>query len=125
MLMRGYFNFRPKSKTTFSFANSTSCHMMPRAILQILRSFSYFANLSYVVAHKCLVKSLLLKISQNSVLASAFNFIKKEALALVFSCKFCEIFKKTFFTEHRWLLLLITEKYEKRVKYLSILHEAN
>ena len=30
----------------------------------------------------------------------ACNFIKKEALAQVFSCEFCEIFKNTFFTEH-------------------------
>ena len=27
----------------------------------------------------------------------ASNFIKKEALAQVFSCEFCEIFKNTFF----------------------------
>ena len=32
--------------------------------------------------------------------ASAFNFIKKETLAQVFSCGFCEICKNTFFTEH-------------------------
>ena len=30
----------------------------------------------------------------------ACNFIKKETLAQVFSCKFCEISKNTFFTEH-------------------------
>ena len=30
----------------------------------------------------------------------ACNFIKKESLAQVFSCEFCEIFKNTFFTEH-------------------------
>ena len=30
----------------------------------------------------------------------ACNFIKKEALAQVFYCKFCDIFKSTFFTEH-------------------------
>ena len=37
----------------------------------------------------------------------ACNFIKKEALAQVFSCEFCEISKNTFFfIEHlRWLLL--------------------
>ena len=29
-----------------------------------------------------------------------FSFIKKETLAQVFSCEFCEISKKTFFTEH-------------------------
>ena len=30
------------------------------------------------------------------------NFIKKETLALVFSCKFCEISKNTFFKERLW-----------------------
>ena len=29
-----------------------------------------------------------------------FNFIKKETLAQLFSCEFCQIFKNTFFTEH-------------------------
>ena len=29
-------------------------------------------------------------------------FFNKETLALVFSCKFCEISKNTFFTEHLW-----------------------
>ena len=28
------------------------------------------------------------------------NFIKKDTLAWVFSCEFCEISKKTFLTEH-------------------------
>ena len=30
------------------------------------------------------------------------NFIKKEALAQVFSCEFCESSKDNFFTEHLW-----------------------
>ena len=30
------------------------------------------------------------------------RFIKKETLAQVFSCEFCEISKNTFFTEHLW-----------------------
>ena len=30
------------------------------------------------------------------------NFIKKETLAQMFSCEFCEISKNTFFTEHLW-----------------------
>ena len=34
------------------------------------------------------------------------QLIKKETLAQVFSCNFCEIFKNTFFTEHLWWLLL-------------------
>ena len=33
-------------------------------------------------------------------LAEACNFIKKESLARVFSCEFCEISKNTFFAEH-------------------------
>ena len=36
----------------------------------------------------------------------ACNFIKKEALAQVFSCEFCEISKNTFIIEHLWWLLL-------------------
>ena len=32
----------------------------------------------------------------------ACNFIKKETLAQVFSCEFCEISKNTFFVEHLW-----------------------
>ena len=30
------------------------------------------------------------------------NFIKKETLAQVFSCEYCEISKNKFFTEHVW-----------------------
>ena len=40
----------------------------------------------------------------------AWNFIKKETIAQVFSCEFCEIFKKIFFIEHLWWLLLSTSK---------------
>ena len=40
---------------------------------------------------------------QTCLQASAF--VKKETLAKVFSCEFCEILKKLFFAEHlRWLL---------------------
>ena len=36
----------------------------------------------------------------------ACNFIKKETLAQLLSCEFCEISKYTFFTDHfQWLLL--------------------
>ena len=35
------------------------------------------------------------------------TLLRKETLAQVFSCKFSEISKKTFFTEHfQWLLLI-------------------
>ena len=38
-------------------------------------------------------------------------FFKKETLAQVFSCEFCEISKNTFFTKHLWWLLLKTVQY--------------
>ena len=60
-------------------------------------------------------KGVLIEISQNSpentcarasflikLQTKAYNFIKKETLAQVFSCKFCEISKNTFFKEHFW-----------------------
>ena len=33
---------------------------------------------------------------------STYNFIKKETLAQVFPCEFCEIFKNILFTEYLW-----------------------
>ena len=35
--------------------------------------------------------------------AETYKFIKKETLAQVFSSKFCEISKNTFFTEDLWV----------------------
>ena len=61
------------------------------------------------VTRRCSVKKVFLEISQNSeentsvrasflikLLAEACNFIKKETVAHVFSCEFCEIPKNTF-----------------------------
>ena len=46
----------------------------------------------------------------------ACNFIKKETLAQVFSCEFCEIFKNIYFIEHlRWLLLTVN-RFHARVQ---------
>ena len=49
---------------------------------------------------------LFLEISQNSREYTVCIFIKKETLAQVFSCEFCEISKNNFFIEHSWWLLL-------------------
>ena len=70
----------------------------------------------------CSVKKVFLEISQNSqeitcarvsflIKPEGCNFIKKETLAQVFSSKFSEISKNTFFTEHlsRRLLLKTIE----------------
>ena len=66
----------------------------------------------YKSSHRrCSIKKVFLKISQNSqentcsrvfflIKLRASNFIKKETLAQVLSCEFCEIFKNIFFREH-------------------------
>ena len=53
-------------------------------------------------------KKVLLEISQNSQKKTcarvsepeAWKFIKKETLAQLFSCEFCEISRNTFFAKH-------------------------
>ena len=57
----------------------------------VLRNFTKFTG-----KHPC--QSLFF----NKVAGQACNFIKKETLAQVFSCKFCEISKNNFFVEHVW-----------------------
>ena len=49
----------------------------------------------------------------------ACNFIKKEALAQVFSCEYCEIFRNTFFIEHLWVTAC---KLNQRT---SLIHQIN
>ena len=58
----------------------------------VLRNFAKFTG-------KHLCKSLFF----NKVAGPACSFIKKETLAQVFSCEFCEISKNTFSTEHLWV----------------------
>ena len=61
---------------------------------------------------RCFVKKMFFEISQNSQENTCVRvsikkvFIKKETLAQVFSCEFCEISKNTFVIEHFWWLLL-------------------
>ena len=49
----------------------------------------------------------------------ACNFIKKETLALVFSCEFCQISRKKFFTEHLWATASILRE-GRRLKHIEI-----
>ena len=58
---------------------------------------------------RCFIKKVFLKISRNSqvntcarvsFLIKFWGLQKKEALAKMFSCEFCEVFKNTFFSEH-------------------------
>ena len=61
-----------------------------------------FWKILETVVRRCSVKKVLLEISQNSqentcARVSFLNFIKKETLAQVFSCKFFQNFKNNFF----------------------------
>ena len=70
------------------------------------------------VVQRYSVKKVFLEISQNSQentcarvsfsikLQAVFNFIKKETLAQVFSCEFCEISKNIFLQKTSGRLLL-------------------
>ena len=82
-------------------------------VIPVFHIFLYLFSMSKrteAVARRCSVKKVFLEISQNSkentcarvsflikLRTSACNFIKKETLAKVFSCEFCEISKSTFF----------------------------
>ena len=65
----------------------------------VLRNFAKLTG-------KHLCQSLFL----NKVTGAACNFIKKDTLAQVFSCEFCEIAKNTFFTEHVWATASFTHE---------------
>ena len=72
-----------------------------------------------------LCRKVFLKISQNSqekpvpeslfneATSKACNFIKKETMTQVFSCKYCETYKNSFFyrTPRRWMLLNVASYY--------------
>ena len=67
-------------------------------------------------------------VSKNSFLCSLnefhtdINFIKKESLAHVFSCEFCEISKNNFFTEHLRTTASVTDLYVKPTDRHQYLH---
>ena len=69
---------------------------LSRSVLKEKVSFEVSQNSQ---ENTCARVSILLKLE-----ASACNFIKKDSLAQVFSCEFCEIFLDTFFTEHLWAI---------------------
>ena len=62
------------------------------SILKLPFSRTIFFEFNLTVDWRCSINKVFLEIS----LASACNFIKKEALAQVFSCEFCKISRNTF-----------------------------
>ena len=90
--------FAQVSYTRDSRRNRSS-HQMCSMKKGVLKNFAKFIG-------KHLCQSLFF----NKVAGGACNFIKKENLARVFSCKFCEISKNTLFTEYLW-----TTAYRERI----------
>ena len=82
---------------------------------------------------------MFFKISQNSQenacarvsfltkLLASLHFIKKDTLAQVFSCEFCETDKNAFFTEHLWATALEkwneNSKFKLNFKFISKLYQ--
>ena len=57
--------------------------------------------------------------------SSACNSIKKETLAQVFFCEFCEIVKNAIFIEHpQWLLLHLAASYGHKKHHQRCLTES-
>ena len=55
--------------------------------------------------------------------AGLCNFIRKESLAQVLSCEFCEISKNTFYREHLcWLLLSISVRVQWKHNRMNWVH---
>ena len=51
---------------------------------------------------------------------AACNFIKKETLAQMFYCEFCELLRTPFFIEHLWwLLLFMDDKLKKGYVFVN------
>ena len=88
---------KPTSITSFTLTvshnhNFRSSHRRCSLKKGVLRKFSKFIG-------KQLCQSLFFN-KVAGLRPQACNFIRKETLAQIFSCEFCEIFKNTFFTEH-------------------------
>ena len=76
-------------KCVRALKNIRSSHRRRSIEKGVLKNFAKFTG-------KRLCQSLFLIKLQ----ASVYNFFKKETLAQIFSCEFCETFKSIIFTEH-------------------------
>ena len=99
-----------ETRKWYPILNTFYCKLRINSVTERLSDEGHFITLLYhkieAVVQRCSVKKVFLKISQNSqentyAKGSFFlffcNFIKKETLALVLSCEFCEIFKNNYF----------------------------
>ena len=105
--------FKMYHQRTLNISKQFSC--------KVLSNGCFWNNpkISFRSSHqRCSVKKVFLEISENSqknncardafliklqiLLLRPATLFKKESLAQVFFCEFCEISKNTFFTEHLW-----------------------
>ena len=116
------------TERTVSFFQKDFHKNVKMLVVSILKTkFGLMRNTfkSEAVVRRWCVKKVFLEISQKSqentclrvsflikLQAKAYNFIKNETLAQVFSCEFCEISKKTFF--HRSHLVAASIKCSSR-----------
>ena len=87
--MRKFASYSYLHNKIFIFVLFRSNHQRCVVAKSVLRNFTKFTG-------KHLRQGLIF----NKVADWACNVIKKETLAQVFSCEFCEISKNTFFTDH-------------------------
>ena len=91
--------------TTISFVNNEFLELLYFKTLFITAQKHIQSRNSH---WRCSMKKVLLEILQNSQenacvrVSFLIKLIKKETLAQVLSCEFCEISKNTFLTEHIW-----------------------
>ena len=103
----------------------------------MVHGFTFYFPFLRSIHRRCSVRKDVLEISQDSqentcarasflikLQASGSNFIKKETLAQVFSCEFCEIFKNAFFIEHLRVTATVFCLFLGRVYGLTIKHFA-
>ena len=92
-----YFIFLPCRKCTFRNSNIAQPSLPVQSHFPVPEEFHTFLSKTSLGVH--------------DLLPQACNFFKKEALAQVSSCEFCEISKNTFFfTEHLWWLPLLIRR---------------
>ena len=92
------------------FEQTLKLHVLSKFCYDTQKVNPVFPHKSEAVVWKCSVEKVFLKFYQNSkentcgrvsfLRPKACNFIKKETLAQVLSCEFCEMSKNAFFTAH-------------------------
>ena len=87
----------------------------------ILKSANYPAQCRSSRPEVFCKKGVLRNFAKLTGRPEACNLIKKETLAQVFFCEFCEIFKNTFLTEHFWATASVSGSFEYLCKFKCLI----